>query len=203
MALLNAIDLRLRAAQIVVTGEGPVPTRCSPRPENCRRSTALCCMPARRRASGRAPGARQNRRGEGAGSLHLRWRNVLVTGNRSRRAQRRHRRSATFLTVQLHSGTVCALWKTVRAPTTETRNHATRIDLGGCALPHYRRPARAPTNGAAMLPMRTQMIECGYTTADQCESAVGKGGMCFVDPDTALNIRRFTPLMRPRTATNS
>jgi len=27
--------------------------------------------------------------------------------------------------------------------------------------------------------------------------------MCFVDPDTALNTRRFTPLMRPKTPTNS
>jgi hypothetical protein len=47
------------------------------------------------------------------------------------------------------------------------------------------------------------VVECGYTTAADCETAVGKGGMCFVDPDTALNIRRFTPLMRSRTATNS
>jgi hypothetical protein len=37
------------------------------------------------------------------------------------------------------------------------------------------------------------VIECGYTTADQCESAVGKGGMCFVDPDVARNSRRATP----------
>jgi hypothetical protein len=34
------------------------------------------------------------------------------------------------------------------------------------------------------------VIECGYTTADQCESAVGKGGMCFVDPDLAFDTRR-------------
>jgi len=37
------------------------------------------------------------------------------------------------------------------------------------------------------------VIECGYTTADQCESAVGKGGMCFVDPDLALDWKRVTP----------
>jgi hypothetical protein len=37
------------------------------------------------------------------------------------------------------------------------------------------------------------VIECGYTSVAGCESAVGKGGMCFVDPDTALNIRRATP----------
>jgi hypothetical protein len=37
------------------------------------------------------------------------------------------------------------------------------------------------------------VVECGYTTAADCETAVGKGGMCFVDPDTALNIRRLRP----------
>jgi hypothetical protein len=37
------------------------------------------------------------------------------------------------------------------------------------------------------------VIQCGYTTIAGCESAVGKGGMCFVDPDTALNIKRATP----------
>jgi hypothetical protein len=36
------------------------------------------------------------------------------------------------------------------------------------------------------------VIECGYTTADRCETAVGKGGMCFVDPDLALDTRRMT-----------
>jgi hypothetical protein len=34
------------------------------------------------------------------------------------------------------------------------------------------------------------VIQCGYTTLAGCEGAVGKGGMCFIDPDTALNIRR-------------
>jgi len=47
------------------------------------------------------------------------------------------------------------------------------------------------------------VIECGYTTVADCETAVGKGGMCFIDPDTAQNIRRFTPLMRPRAPANS
>ena len=34
------------------------------------------------------------------------------------------------------------------------------------------------------------VIECGYTTAADCENAVGKGGMCFVDPDLALFTKR-------------
>ena len=37
------------------------------------------------------------------------------------------------------------------------------------------------------------IIQCGYTTLAGCEGAVGKGGMCFVDPDTALNTRRAMP----------
>ena len=35
------------------------------------------------------------------------------------------------------------------------------------------------------------VIECGYTTASDCTTAVGKGGMCFVDPDVAHNIDRI------------
>ncbi len=37
------------------------------------------------------------------------------------------------------------------------------------------------------------VIQCGYTTASDCESAVGKGGMCFVDPDLALDTKRVEP----------
>jgi hypothetical protein len=38
------------------------------------------------------------------------------------------------------------------------------------------------------------IIECGYTRVAQCGSAVGKGGMCFVDPGTALNLKRAVPI---------
>jgi len=37
------------------------------------------------------------------------------------------------------------------------------------------------------------VIECGYSTAAECESAIGKGGMCFIDPNFTLNSRRATP----------
>ena len=33
------------------------------------------------------------------------------------------------------------------------------------------------------------LIECGYSSVADCENAVGKGGMCFVDPDYAANAR--------------
>ena len=37
------------------------------------------------------------------------------------------------------------------------------------------------------------VVECGYTTASDCTTAVGKGGMCFVDPDVARYFRRIKP----------
>ena len=45
------------------------------------------------------------------------------------------------------------------------------------------------------------VIECGYTTASDCTTAVGKGGMCFVDPDVARYFRHTkpaTPLLATR-----
>jgi hypothetical protein len=37
------------------------------------------------------------------------------------------------------------------------------------------------------------MIECGYSTVADCESDIGKGAMCFIDPDVAANVRRASP----------
>ena len=37
------------------------------------------------------------------------------------------------------------------------------------------------------------LIECGYSSVADCESAVGKGGMCFVDPDYAADLKRPAP----------
>ena len=34
------------------------------------------------------------------------------------------------------------------------------------------------------------LIECGYSSIAQCENAVGKGGVCFVDPEYALKTKR-------------
>ena len=31
------------------------------------------------------------------------------------------------------------------------------------------------------------LIECGYSSINECQSAIGKGAMCFVDPEVALN----------------
>jgi hypothetical protein len=37
-------------------------------------------------------------------------------------------------------------------------------------------------------------MECGYSSATECESAIGKGGVCFVDPAFALNMKRVRPI---------
>jgi hypothetical protein len=46
-------------------------------------------------------------------------------------------------------------------------------------------------------------IECGYSSDTECESAVGKGGVCFVDPEYAANSQYHMPsrlgLSRPST----
>jgi len=39
------------------------------------------------------------------------------------------------------------------------------------------------------------IIQCGYMSSAACETAVGKGGMCFVDPDLALNSSRAAPVL--------
>ena len=38
-------------------------------------------------------------------------------------------------------------------------------------------------------------IECGYSSVAQCQTAVGKDGVCFVDPDYALDSKRKTPAL--------
>ena len=37
------------------------------------------------------------------------------------------------------------------------------------------------------------VVQCGYMSSADCETAVGKGGMCFVDPDIALDTKRADP----------
>jgi hypothetical protein len=37
------------------------------------------------------------------------------------------------------------------------------------------------------------IVECGYSSVEGCENAIGKGAMCFVNPYVALNTRRLGP----------
>jgi hypothetical protein len=41
------------------------------------------------------------------------------------------------------------------------------------------------------------IIQCGYSSLEGCENAVGngKGAMCFVNPDVTFNSRRATPVI--------
>ncbi len=37
------------------------------------------------------------------------------------------------------------------------------------------------------------LIECGYSSDTECQNAVGKGGICFIDPEYAMIVKRTTP----------
>jgi hypothetical protein len=39
------------------------------------------------------------------------------------------------------------------------------------------------------------LVQCGYSSNTECETAVGKAGMCFVNPEFALNAKHATPLI--------
>lgn len=41
------------------------------------------------------------------------------------------------------------------------------------------------------------IVQCGYSNLNSCESAIGKGAMCYVNPYLALDTRRPTPFVRP------
>lgn len=45
-------------------------------------------------------------------------------------------------------------------------------------------------------PRPGSIVECGYSSRASCESAIGKGAMCFVNPYIALNSKRVTPVSR-------
>lgn len=43
------------------------------------------------------------------------------------------------------------------------------------------------------------MVQCGYSSQQGCESAIGKGAMCYINPYLVENTRRALPLIRLRT----
>ena len=44
------------------------------------------------------------------------------------------------------------------------------------------------------------IVECGYSSLQGCESTIGKGAMCFVNPYLALDLRHATPALRSKPA---
>jgi hypothetical protein len=49
-------------------------------------------------------------------------------------------------------------------------------------------------------PKPGSIVECGYSTFEGCENAIGKGAMCFVNPYLVLNTRRSAPVLASRPA---
>jgi hypothetical protein len=45
-------------------------------------------------------------------------------------------------------------------------------------------------------PHPNAMVQCGYSSQQGCESAIGKGAMCFINPYLVENTRRTTPFVR-------
>jgi Protein of unknown function (DUF3551) len=43
------------------------------------------------------------------------------------------------------------------------------------------------------------LVECGYSSVTECENALGKGGMCFVDPEVARNFSLIRPVPHAKT----
>ena len=37
------------------------------------------------------------------------------------------------------------------------------------------------------------IVQCGYSSLEGCESVIGKGGMCFINPFVAINDKRTAP----------
>jgi len=72
--------------------------------------------------------------------------------------------------------------------------------IAGSAIAVSAGTARADDEWCGYTTDAKSIIECGYSTMAKCEDAVdkgGKGGMCFVDPDYALEIKHAMPLFRP------
>ena len=68
---------------------------------------------------------------------------------------------------------------------------AAAVLTGPVALALSAGGARADDEYCGYAARENAVVECGYSTASQCEDAVGKGGMCFVDPEYALNEERL------------
>jgi Protein of unknown function (DUF3551) len=43
------------------------------------------------------------------------------------------------------------------------------------------------------LPHLGAMVQCGYSSLQDCEHAVGKGAMCFINPYLAMDTKRPAP----------
>ena len=54
-------------------------------------------------------------------------------------------------------------------------------------------PAAQAEDWCGYAARQKSLIECGYSSISECQSSLGKGGMCFINPETALNRKDQTP----------
>jgi hypothetical protein len=77
--------------------------------------------------------------------------------------------------------------------------HATRNNVGSrngrsadsCGDRHN---GRTGPGMCGYSPRDKSTIECGYTSLTACESALGHAGLCFADPEYALNAHGKAPV---------
>jgi Protein of unknown function (DUF3551) len=62
------------------------------------------------------------------------------------------------------------------------------------AAPPAAAPGQPSQQYCGFNPRPGSIVECGYSNRESCESAIGKGAMCFVNPYLALDTKRTTPL---------
>jgi hypothetical protein len=76
----------------------------------------------------------------------------------------------------------------------EKKNHAKRRDhFGGSDMTALSAGGAKADEWCGYADHDNAVIECGYTKAADCEDSVGKRGVCFIDPDVALETRRAAP----------
>jgi Protein of unknown function (DUF3551) len=56
-------------------------------------------------------------------------------------------------------------------------------------------PSPQPQQYCGFNPKPGSLVECGYSSRQSCETAIGKGAMCFVNPYIAMNTPRAIPLV--------
>jgi hypothetical protein len=104
-----------------------------------------------------------------------------------------------ILDASLHPAAICALWTLQGGTRAEQRRAFMRrgIILAAVLTALSTTGARAGDwCGYAAHPKAA--IECGYSTAAECENGIGKGATCFVDPEYALESRRSAPIFAAR-----
>ena len=192
MALLNAVDLRLRAAEIVVTGEGARAQAllAAARALSAARPHRAACRVAAERCRRNIRRAAKIAAAERAAGFRLRRRNLLAAGHRSGRPHWRHRCGATYLTRRFIRGRFVLYWQ-LPGRSKETQSMRYGIDLGRRPDRHVQRPAPAPTtNGAAMPPATTPSSNAAIRASPNARTPSARAACASSIRTYALRIKR-------------